>query len=153
MSTGWRIFWIAMTLLVMLAIFLLSAQGHTESKALSGSVEKILKVEDEGGQQDKPLVLGFSLRKLAHIILFCGLGFCSLGAIGRWWGAALFSYGYAVLDEIHQHLSGRNGQWTDTLIDLIGIALGICLMLAGTWMLKRIQENREKEKKEKEAKA
>lgn len=38
---------------------------------------------------------------------------------------------YATIDEIHQlFVDGRSGQFTDVLIDTIGVAIGICV-----WML------------------
>ena len=50
-------------------------------------------------------------------------------------------YLYAMLDEWHQQIIGRHGRWEDTLIDLIGVVIGMLLSMRWLallrWILKK----------------
>ncbi len=133
-GTKQRIFWIAMALMVMAAIFLFSMQSTNKSENLSDSVAHVLKIEQQEPTvraSNQPLVAGLTLRKLAHVFVYGVLSFCMTGALqgvrGRITLAVSGSFLYGVLDEVHQHLQGRYGRFEDTLIDLIGIVLGVIL--------------------------
>jgi len=149
MSRNWRIFWVVITLLVMVTIFWFSSQGSKQSKNLSDSVARSLKVKQKTKKvrvSNQELFLGLSLRKLAHILLYAVLGFSACNAFtavkGRIFFAGGISYAYAVFDEFHQTFSKRHGRWQDTLLDLIGIALGILIALLLTRLRQKIRERR-----------
>ena len=152
-----RIFWILMTLLVMGAIFWLSSWNTLKSENFSDRVADVLHVEQTEAwtrASNRPLVFGLTLRKLAHIFLFACLGLCMAEALKgfqlrlrsgrrlplRIPGAVVLCYLYAMTDEWHQELSGRHGRWEDTLIDLIGIALGIIGALVLDWIIRKIRD-------------
>jgi VanZ family protein len=70
------------------------------------------------------------LRKLAHSAEFAILGILLLRALERPATAFLLGTAYAVSDELHQaFVPGRLGSPLDVLIDTVGVALGITLML------------------------
>ena len=144
MTTRWRVFWSLAALLVMAIIFYFSSQSSGTSEDLSDAFAGILKMEqvkETTRVSNQGILFGLTLRKLAHIVLFAALGFCLCNAFtgvrGNLPWAAGLSYLYAVFDEVHQTLSGRFGRWQDTLIDLIGIAIGIIahLLLLKLWQV------------------
>ena len=144
-----RIIWTAFALLIMAVVFVFSSQGTNQSEIISDSVAAVLHVEQKTEVvrvSNQPLVAGFSLRKIAHIFLFFLLSFCIYQAMeslkGQIFFSILLSYLYGVFDEVHQLLIGRYARWEDTLIDLIGIILGVCagslLPDAAAFLKKRI---------------
>ena len=149
MKTGWRVFWIIASIAVMAVIFIFSSQNSGKSENLSDAVAGVLRMEQKEAStrvSNQKLFLGLTLRKLAHIILFAGLGFCLanvfIGVRGRLFWAAGLGYLYAAADELHQTLTGRYGRWEDTLIDLAGIIMGIiaAIILTAVWM--KVQEKK-----------
>ena len=151
MSRIERVFWMILLLLVMGTIFWLSSHNSQKSEDISDSVAGILQVEQTESSvrvSNQPLFLGLTLRKIAHIFLFFCLGGCMAEVLNGWKfripGTLLLCYLYAVTDEWHQSLSGRYGRWEDTLIDLIGIVLGLCAALLYDWLRKRRKERKGK---------
>lgn len=83
----------------------------------------------------------YSIRKLAHLTVFCILQIITF-TILRGFGQSflrssiyslLIVFGYACLDEIHQYfVPGRSCQFTDVLIDSIGgfVGLVICFTVS-----------------------
>ena len=148
---GSRAFWIAMSLLVMAVIFLLSSQRSELSETMSDHVAGILNIqaEDSTGVRasNRPLILGLTLRKLAHVALYAALGFCLLhawqGVRGRIPAAIACSVFYSIVDEIHQHFSGRYGRWEDILIDLAGTLAGIGAALLIGWVFHARRRSKE----------
>jgi VanZ family protein len=68
----------------------------------------------------------FLILKSFHLIEYAILAFLLLLAITKNKLAVIVGYLYAVSDEIHQYfIPGRTGRFRDTLIDLIGILIGI----------------------------
>jgi len=76
----------------------------------------------------------FILRKLAHCFEYAVLTFLFFRVLRRrvespwnvFFGAAIFSIGYALTDEIHQtFVFGRSGIIKDVLIDSIGVLMGL----------------------------
>lgn len=143
----------ALVLLLMVLIFLFSAQPGESSDSTSLSV---------GGLVGQIFIPGFSewtpeeqfafaeqinhpVRKLAHATEYAALGFlmtAMFGAYGlsgwrrfstSWGGAAL----YACTDEFHQlFVPGRSGQFKDVLIDSSGALVGVllCLLAGALWL-------------------
>ena len=121
-------------------IFIMSSQPGEESNIFSDSVAEHLGIEQENEWTHvsvQALILGFNLRKIAHIVFFAGMAICAFlsqdftkGTRDRVLIAILVTYAYACFDEFHQtHVPGREGSFHDTLIDLIGILLGIGIIL------------------------
>lgn len=131
-----RILWIIAALLVMAVIFVFSSQASFASEELSDAFAGLLSMEQQDlatRVSNQSILFGLTLRKLAHIFLFAALGFCVYQALDgvkrRWAIAAGVGYLYGVLDELHQSMSGRHGRWQDTLVDLVGVALGLAAAL------------------------
>ncbi len=148
MKSGWRVFWIIASIIVMAVIFIFSSQNSGKSEDLSDAVAGALRMKQKEVAtrvSNQKVFLGLTLRKLAHIILFAGLGFCLTNAFagirGKFFWVIGLGYLYAVADELHQTLSGRYGRWEDTLIDLLGIIIGIAAAMILTAIWRRIQRN------------
>ena len=70
----------------------------------------------------------FLILKSFHLIEYAILTILFLLAISKKKYVIFIAYLYAVSDEIHQSfISGRTGRFRDTLIDLIGILIGILI--------------------------
>ncbi len=68
----------------------------------------------------------FLILKSFHLIEYAVLAFLLLLAITNYKSVIFISYLYAISDEIHQSfILGRTGRFRDTLIDLIGILIGV----------------------------
>lgn len=127
-----RVIWTALALTIMMIIYAFSSQGTSQSEDISDRLAGFLHVEqmdEEVRVSNQPFFAGLTLRKMAHVFLYFLLSFCVYQAMENWRGrvylSVLFCYLYGVLDEVHQYLIGRFARWEDTLIDLIGIVLGI----------------------------
>ncbi|MBR4473163.1 MAG: VanZ family protein [Oscillospiraceae bacterium] len=128
----------SLTLLMMLVIFLFSAQEGTDSGSLSKwlaesafgrALLRILpRLSDQGVEHD--------LRKYAHMAEYTMLAipafgfFCELLLRRKVWPAfltaLLFCFLYACSDEFHQlFVPGRAGLFSDVLIDMVGVLFGL----------------------------
>lgn len=140
-------------IVVMVIIFLFSAQSAEESSELSGQfVEIIIKIfiPDYNNlsllqQQEINDKIGFVIRKAAHFTEFSLLGFflmLHLSTIRLIFGKIknktfflfcvswFFGTFYAVTDEIHQSfVSGRYSSIKDVLIDSSGVLFGIMILI------------------------
>ena len=133
-------------LIILLGIFYIifgfSSQNGEKSSGLSKKVtemivEKILKTSKE----DKPRIMNRLegiIRKLAHFSIYTILGLLLMGLIStynieekkRIYITMIIGILYASSDEIHQSfIPGRSAQVTDVMIDTMGVALGMCLIL------------------------
>lgn len=125
-------------------IFSFSSQNASDSTSTSkGLIKSIVnklpgtKNLSEDKKDDICKKLDKTVRKMAHFLIFCALGFCAMGGADSTWekvsiiivllGCAF----YATTDEIHQiFVKGRACRFTDVLIDTTGSAFGIgCYML------------------------
>ena len=121
-----------MTVLVMCAIFFLSAQDVHSSQSLSdgflASVKKLIALlpplTDEGPEND--------VRKYAHMFEYFVLGICCFMLFAEAaLSAYVFCFVYAGTDEFHQYfVPGRAAKFSDVLVDSVGFTAGIMLMLA-----------------------
>lgn len=101
--------------------------------------------------------LNLPLRKAAHAAEYLVLTILLIIAITQggisgkkvWLYALLICFIYACTDEYHQtFVAGRTGQFTDSLIDTAGGAIG-CLMVTGMKMFQRMKNQmRGKQQKE-----
>ncbi len=123
-------------------IFGFSSQNGEKSSGLSKKVteiivEKILKTSKEENQNIMNS-LEVIIRKLAHFSIYTILGLLLMGLIStynieekkRIYITMIIGILYASSDEIHQSfIPGRSAQVTDVMIDTIGVASGMCLIL------------------------
>ena len=150
---GWQKTWIRtittlLTVSVMIMIFCFSMENSAESDQRSGEISMIFirLFYPEYGQMEaasqKELYdrIQFAIRKGAHFTEYLILGFMIRLCFESWFGSKItrphpvlficFTAGllYACTDEIHQMaIDGRNGAWTDVMVDGAGV-------LAGVWI-------------------
>lgn len=137
-----RIIPIILTIVCAAAIFMFSRQNGTDSAGLSDSLlHKLIAVYErifpERGlpSPERLKALGYLLRKAAHLFIYFLLGILSCWSgwalFRRWYSPAalLFCFLYACTDELHQSFSmGRNGVFSDVLLDTAGALFGIIYM-------------------------
>ena len=96
--------------------------------AASGIFSEYLNVVEHYG------ITLLSVRKLAHMFLYCMLGIAGysffMGVTSSMKKSAIYTavivVGYSVVDEIHQvFIPGRSGMISDVIIDSIGMLIGI----------------------------
>ena len=137
------IIYLCLTLLVMSLIFYFSSQSGDRSQSQSdgflGSIKELMKLlpplTGEGPEHD--------VRKYAHMFEYFALGVSCFGLLAelflhstqRYAAAALAAYVFCLLyacsDEFHQYfIPGRSAQFSDVLVDSVGAAAGVMLMLA-----------------------
>lgn len=125
-------------------IFLFSAQDGNESSGMSGNFLTVLcKLLRYSPSESDWAIMSFCIRKAAHMTEFGLLGLLVLNALyrglGSFKGIFIISFAaasaYAATDEIHQlFIPGRSGQFTDWIID----SVGILLWMLAAWLLIRI---------------
>lgn len=121
----YRIFSVIAVAAIMITIFLLSAQEAKESNETSGFfIEFLREILKFNLSQD-------ILRTAAHFCEYAGLSFFMCNAFYSFKEhltpvvSALFSWGYAWTDEIHQiFVDGRAFQLSDLAVDLGGVISG-----------------------------
>lgn len=93
------------------------------------------------------------LRKVAHVLIFSGIGFLMMllipvkKAVSRACIALGLAILFGVVDELHQAFSSdRIASWTDVLIDFLGAVLGIAVAIFGRWIYLRIKDKKRHEK-------
>lgn len=89
-------------------------------------------------------------RKSAHAIVFGSLALLmmvlftksKLNMFFRALVTTILCLIYAITDEYHQlHVPGRTGQWSDVVIDMYGVAIGISIYLIFYGLVKLIKKN------------
>lgn len=138
----WRFLSCALTLTVMVLIFVFSSRDSSDSTIDSARVTHLIcRVTFFGysgytAEKQKLLLTALQpfVRKLAHFSIYFALGFFSYAAVSssdgrkfpRWIGALIFCFCYAGLDEIHQYfVPGRAMRFTDVMLDTCGAAVGM----------------------------
>ena len=128
---------------VALIMFYFSSQPGEESNYVSDSVAEMISIKQDGSGMHisvQSLLLGLNLRKMAHIGIFATLSVLAYlsqnfyRSTGKKALVSVFvSYSYACFDEIHQtFVPERAGSFGDTLIDLMGVLLGL-LFITVLW--------------------
>lgn len=140
-----RIIFSAITLSIMLFVFLNSSKNAVQSSEISMSfTEKLFSaiVPDYNTMtptQQFSLISGaqFVIRKSAHFItyffmgLFCMLAVNTYGLKAKIKAlyASLICIGFSITDETHQiFVPGRSGEIRDILIDSVGILLAVAIV-------------------------
>ena len=147
---------LAVTLGIMVLIFLLSSQPGTQSGALS---EQVLNRVEQSGTADVLIPVWFSanlqanVRKWAHVYIYAALGVSMMVTAITWaWGrtlprcgimAALACTAFAASDEFHQFfVPGRAMLATDVGVDALGFVPGILLAGFVAWWVRRCRKKR-----------
>lgn len=141
-----RTVFIIFAVFIMGLIFYFSSQNATRSvKTSSDLILKLTNIfvfdfENKSLEQQKIIIdsLQFLVRKSAHFLIFCSLGFsfCGFFSTFNFKKSLCFAFSlscsaiYAASDEFHQmFVSGRSAEFRDVLIDSSGAALGALIML------------------------
>ncbi len=156
-----RYVFLALALLFMALIFYFSSQNGKVSNDVSQDVsDGIGSVIGKPPTSQSPESVGIvsffleNIRQFAHVFLYAGLGLSVSVCLFTfpfekpWWTAVLavaVCFLYACSDELHQaFVPGRNGKFTDVLIDAIGFMITIVLSHAVLFFRKgrkkRLQE-------------
>lgn len=149
-----RLIWFCVAVLWMALIFSFSAADGAQSQQQSTVVTKIVTevIGVEPTHKDF-LKIEFTVRKLAHLCLFAGLGFIFCGYFGefqvtkkqRLLFSALATMAYAAIDEIHQYFVPlRSARLFDVFIDTAGGLIGAALFLLVAFLIKLILKNKKK---------
>ena len=144
MSNKKKVFGLLILVIWVVIIFLFSGSDASSSTAqtqvalniLSNIAEKNTFVNSLLIKLNENHTIFYSIRKLAHLTVFCILQIISF-SIFRTFGksfltSAIYSllivFGYASFDEIHQYfVPGRSCQFTDVLIDTLGGLVGLTI--------------------------
>lgn len=150
------VFWI-LTVLIMVMIFLFSAQEAVKSQKTSESfTKKVLSVSKnfkelpEIKQNMVVEKVQFSVRKAAHFSVYTLLGISLLSAMQLsfkkrflWLYSYVIATFYAVTDEFHQlFVIGRSCRVGDMFIDSMGALSGILIVLIITTLYKNKKAKR-----------
>lgn len=150
-----RIFYAAISLLIMLAAFMFSAQSGDSSGETSMNITENVSQHFFLGDigRDALEILEQIIRKLAHFIEFAALGFFVFAftdtfAIKRKKAIIIslaFCALYALSDEIHQHfVPERACRLTDVLLDSFGALCGILIFIALCALIKKLKNKHNK---------
>ncbi len=144
----WKVGLSIIILLLMVTIFILSAQPADKSNALSKSVtENLLKDPTEQAVKD----WNETVRKTAHFSLYLLLGMAVTGLglcypLLGWQRCLLclaFCLLYATSDEIQQiFVPGRGCEFADVMIDFAGSFVGWGIVTLGVWCNSRRKQKR-----------
>ena len=120
----------------MITIFWFSAQNSDDSQSTSDiftdKIVKILNISDEDKASSVTEIVSFTVRKLAHFIIYFIGGFVIYGFMNTFdissknvlYYSILIGLFYAISDEIHQYfVPGRAAQIRDVFIDTFGVFL------------------------------
>lgn len=133
-------------IIIMIIIFLFSHAPGSTSAQSSGMVTDLVMttIDKVFGDSDYIMVFlnymigmaEFLVRKFAHITEYAALSFACCYAYDNekrkkfWLVVILFSFFYAMTDEFHQlFIDGRSGQFSDVMIDMIGVFIGVSIYL------------------------
>lgn len=155
-----RVILLLLLLSLMTAIFILSHQPAVVSSEISGGlIYRVLNFVMSGfdslSEQERAEAvesLQYLFRKGAHATAYATMGALSLGFMltfdfrKKWLTAAiafLFSFLYAVSDEVHQlFIEGRSGQLSDVVLDSCGAVFGIAVVLFFVWITRKRRQRR-----------
>lgn len=157
-------FWVYLliTLAIMAAIFIFSAQDGSQSGDFSDGFLKSLIGNFLSGILPPLTDKGFDydIRKYAHMFEYFCLGVSSFLMFSELFfergrmllktslSSAFFCFLYACSDEFHQRfVPGRAGRFADVGVDSIGYCTAVLLMLIGFILMRQIKKGKEKNSK------
>lgn len=129
------------TVVILVAIWLFSAQSAAESSSLSGGLAQFLMKLPLGDNLALVEGLDHILRKMAHFTIYALLGVSLAGVMIDMRKVRLISIVVllgamvAMIDEWHQSfVPGRGPGWSDVLLDTMGVLAGVCLVVGLRWV-------------------
>ena len=130
-------------LAVLITIFILSAQDGQDSSSTSGFFTKLIEaILGQPANED-------TIRTLAHFCEFTGLGFLMCNFIFalkdrlRPFLSIVFSFLYAISDEIHQYfVPDRACQLSDLAVDTAGIVSGVAVFCILITLITKIKHKK-----------
>lgn len=135
---------LVVTVVILVAIWLFSAQSAVESSSLSGGLAQFLMKMPFGNNLALVEDLDHILRKMAHFTIYMLLGISLAGIVidmrkGRLiLIVVLLGATVAMLDEWHQSfVPGRGPGWGDVLLDTMGVLVGVCSVVGLRWIYRR----------------
>lgn len=151
----------SITVYIMILIFSFSAQtGEVSSEVSAGVSHTVAEIIVSGFSElteaeklAKIEALVPIVRKMAHFLVYCALGFFSLLSVRTFFresqrsfltkkgfiGVAGFCLLYAASDEIHQlFVAERSGSPLDVLLDFCGALVGIAIAFFVFWLFVKI---------------
>lgn len=150
--------WCVLALLLIALAWGNSLVPGTQSAQMSNGVLDTLQAWLVGLGFDASWLTGYVVRKTAHVLEYCALGFCLVMAIrvnpasGRGILRHLLRLGAIAIilllvppiDECIQYLfsPGRAGQFSDVALDWNGAAAGVCIAWVGQWIFKPLRQRR-----------
>lgn len=143
----------------MLVIFMFSNTNSTNSNNLSRSIgENIINITNhlkitniaDSDMDDAITMINRPIRKLAHITEYFVLSILVFNLLKKfkikvvkYYLTFILCFSYSLLDEFHQtFINGRTGQFTDCLIDMIGVIVYLIVVMVVT---KKRKKNRYEE--------
>lgn len=150
-----RILYGTAALIIMLAVFMFSAQSGDSSGEASMTITENVSQHFFVGDINRSTLefLEQIIRKLAHFIEFAALGFFVFAftdtfTIKRKKAIVIslaFSALYALSDEIHQYfVPERACRLTDVLLDSFGALFGILMFIAVSGLIKKLKNRQSK---------
>ena len=152
--SAYQLFFMILTIAVMVIIFMFSSQNAEESSGTSfGLTEAVVKIIDNDyakrspeRQQEIWSQASFIVRKLAHFTVYTALGFCASMTVGKRklfsvksLFVIVFGFLYAFSDEVHQTFSeGRSCEFRDMMIDTSGVTLGTLLSITFIFIITKL---------------
>jgi len=149
------IIYATVTILIALAIFILSAQEADDSSVLSDTTyETIISLWGNHMSDALKWLLDEYIRKAAHLLIYTLLGSFMYLTVIEWKQSELTlrlmaeyslmaTIAYAISDELHQKfVAGRSCEWRDVCIDGVGAAIGISIILIVKHASRRIELER-----------
>lgn len=136
-----RVIFLVLIILTSLVIFGFSTQNGEESTSVSRRIAtEIVNIFNKNGQDKESVILQSErvIRKLAHFSIYTTLGLWTMAFINTFkikernmmMATIIFGFLYACSDELHQSfVGGRSASFIDVMIDTIGVAFGLCVML------------------------
>lgn len=144
-TTILRITFISLLIIMFFIIFGFSQQDGEKSSSVSRKVtiavtQNVKKIQELEKSQKEILLQKIEkvIRKLAHFSLYTIIGLLSMSLMSTYdlelkkkiGISIIIGLLYAAFDEIHQSfISGRTAMITDIMIDTIGVAFGILLIV------------------------
>ena len=154
-----RIVFIMLLVITFMIIFIFSSQNGEELATVSkGLLYDLIKLLFRDGElkESKIIIYEAILRKVAHFSIYTSVGIWSMASLEtffieennnkrRFIISLIIGFLYACSDEIHQSfLTGRMGSFIDVILDTIGVANGIVLVMIiiKCYEIKKISNNK-----------
>lgn len=151
-----RILPIITTIIIMIMIFLFSAQSREQSAQLSGGITQkiieLLPISIPADAVEREMFyenIHHIIRKCAHFTIYASLGFSAAAAFASnmrrfrymytWLGGSAVCCLYSITDELHQSIvDGRGAMVSDVVLDTFGGMFGAAVLAVFIIIIKHI---------------